>query len=218
MINPPWGIPQAAKRDDCLRYWDLCESVTLDAAVALWCNVQPSELAALGFSTSCMDVKRQLIVEALAAGRLEYKSLAVPRSDGRGMWYGAGLDELIEKDGLRISKASLRRWFEQLPFDDRPAFLFDESRQAEALPDGSDVAEMNTTKALACMALILAKQGGRFSKGNDNKPNAAEIGRAVEEAARQAFGNDVRGFQSFHKKISRALALLEGENPKKGNQ
>lgn len=40
-----------------------------------------------------------------------------------------------------INKASLRRWFEQLPFEDRPAFLFDEARQA-VLPDGSEATEM----------------------------------------------------------------------------
>lgn len=43
---------------------------------------------------------------------------------------GAPINDLLEKDRLVINKASLRRWFEQLPFDDRPAFLFEEARQA----------------------------------------------------------------------------------------
>nr|MBS0019026.1 hypothetical protein [Gammaproteobacteria bacterium] len=68
---------------------------------------------------------------------------------------GAPLDELLAKDRLLIDKASLRRWFEQLPFEDRPAFLFDEARQA-VLPDASDAAEMNSLKAIAIMAHLLA--------------------------------------------------------------
>ena len=95
----------------CLRYWDLCSTVSIEAAVALWCNVEPGELRNLEFSTSCMDAKREAIIDALRGQRLDYEDRPVNRSDGRGKWYGAGLDELIEKDGVRIKKDSLRRWF-----------------------------------------------------------------------------------------------------------
>ena len=96
----------------CLRYWDLCSTVSIEAAVALWCNVEPGELRNLEFSTSCMDAKREAIIDALRGQRLDYEDRPVNRSDGRGKWYGAGLDELIEKDGVRIKKDSLRRWFD----------------------------------------------------------------------------------------------------------
>ncbi|HNC21771.1 hypothetical protein [Accumulibacter sp.] len=55
------------------------------------------------------------------------------------------MDELLAKDRLLIDKAGLRRWLEQLPFEDRPAFLFDEARQV-VMPDGSEAAEMTASR------------------------------------------------------------------------
>ncbi len=197
------------KTNGCLRYWDLCSTVSLDAAIALWCDVEPGELKGLGFSTSCMDAKREAIIDALRDNRLEYEDRPVPRADGKGLWYGAALDELIQKDGLRIKKDSLRRWFLDMPFGDRPAFLFDESRR-ENLPDGGEVAEMNTTKALAVMAWLLSENKPAMKIGG--KPNAAQIGDAVAVMAKKAFGPDTRGFEAFHKKLGKALKLLGDEN------
>ena len=157
-----------------------------------------------------MDAKREAIVDALSDGRIDYESRAVPRSDGRGMIWTNDLDELIAKDGLRIKKDSLRRWFLDMPFGDRPAFLFDEMRQADMLPDGGEVAEMNAMRALAVMAWIMSTNKSAYAIGN--RPNASEIGKAIEPLAAKAFGDDVRGFKAFHKKISKALALLESEN------
>ena len=199
-----------AAGNGCLKYWDLCSTITLDAAVALWCDVEPGELRSLNFSTSCMDAKREAIIDALRGKRLEYEDRPVPRSDGRGMWYGADLDELMAKDGLRIKKDSLRRWFLDMPFGDRPAFLFDEMRQADMLPDGGEVAEMNAMRALAVMAWIMSQNKSAYVISD--RPNASEIGKAIEPLAARAFGDDVRGFKAFHKKISKALALLESEN------
>jgi len=195
---------------ECLKYWDLCSTLTLDAAVALWCGVEPGELASLGVSTRCMDAKREAIIDALREGRLDYEDRPVPRSDGRGLWYGAGLQELIDKGGVRIKKDSLRRWFLELPIAERPAFLFDEMRQMDLLPDGGEVAEMNTQRALAVMAWLLAENKPAYQIGG--RPNASEIGKAIESLAMRAFGEDSRGFKAFHKKISKALALLEEDS------
>jgi hypothetical protein len=174
-------------KDGCLKYWDLCSTITIDAAVALWCDVEPGELRALGFSTSCMDAKREAIIDALRGGRLEYEDRPVPRSDGRGLWHGAGLDELIEKNGARIKKDSLRRWFLDMKIEDRPAFLFDEMRQADMLPDGGEIAEMNTMRALAVMAWIMSEKNPTHYSVN-NRPNATEIGKAIESLAEEVFG------------------------------
>ena len=198
-------------KDGCLKYWDLCSTITIDAAVALWCDVEPGELRGLSFSTSCMDAKREAIIDALHGGRLDYEDRPVPRSDGKGLWHGAGLDELIEKDGVRIKKDSLRRWFLDMRIEDRPAFLFDEMRQTDMLPDGGKVAEMNTMRALAVMAWIMSEKNPSNYSIN-SRPNASEIGKAIESLAAKVFGDDVRGFKSFHKKISNALALLEQDN------
>lgn len=202
---------RAGSREDCFRYWDMCSTYTLDAVVALWCDVGPGELKSLGFSTSCMDAKREAIIDALRGGRLDYQKRPVPRSDGRGLWHDAGLDELIEKDGVRVEKDSLRRWFLDMPFDDRPAFLFDETRQAALLPDGGQAGEMNTMRALGLMAWLLTENKSAFAIGG--RPNAAAIGKALEPLAARAFGENTRGLASFHKKISRALALLPDAAP-----
>lgn len=50
------------------------------------------------------------------------------------------MEPALEKDRPVINKARLRRWFKQLPFD--------EARHT-VLPDGSDVAEMNSLNAIA---------------------------------------------------------------------
>lgn len=61
------------------------------------------------------------------------------------------------------------------------------------------------------MAELLAKceNGYQYRKGDNNAPNAKAIGDAVARKARVYFGNDVRGFDSFHKKISKGLKELE---------
>lgn len=196
----------------CLRYWDLCSTVSLEAAIALWCDVEPAELRELNFSTSCMDAKREAIIDALRDARLAYEDRGIKRSDGKGYWDGAELNELIRKDGLRIKKDSLRRWFLDMPSGDRPPFLFDESRR-ENLPDGGEVAELNTMKALALMAWLLSENKSAMQIGD--KPNAARIGEAVAVMAKQAFGTDTRGFEAFHQKIGKALRLFGDGNERK---
>ncbi|MFN3958228.1 MAG: hypothetical protein ACK4Q6_12055, partial [Tepidimonas ignava] len=94
------------------------------------------------------------------------------------------------------------RWFEQLPFEDRPAFLFDEARQP-VLPDGSNVEEMNSQKALALMAVLLARQSAKYRAGE--RPNADAIAKAVLEVAYELMPNNERGLLSLHKKLSTAL-------------
>lgn len=158
-----------------------------------------------------MSAKRAALVTALRDGRLEYEDLGIvtPRSQ---VFKGAPVDELLEKHRLVIDKASLRRWFEQLPFEDRPAFLFDEARQA-ILPDGSDATEMNSLKAIAIMAHLLAASAGKYRTGE--RPNAEAIGHAVNDAAKQFFGADVRGYAPFHKKLGAALKTFGQELPQR---
>lgn len=191
----------------CLRYWDLSSQIRLADAIALWCNVDPAQLASLGFDTQCMSAKRAALVTALREGRLEYEDLGIVTARGQ-VFKGAPLDELVAKDRLLIDKASLRRWFEQLPFEDRPAFLFDEARQA-VLPDGSEAAEMNSLKAIALMAHLLAKSASKYQVGN--RPNASAISEAVIQAAEELMPSDTRGLLSFNKKLGEALKLFGPE-------
>ena len=197
--------------NNCLRYWDLADCIRIGDAIALWCGVEPAELAKLNFETQCMSAKRAALVTALRDGWLEYEDLGIVTSQGK-VFKGAPVDELIEKDRLVIVKASLRRWFEQLPFEDRPAFLFDEARQP-VLPDGSEAAEMNSPKAIALMAHLLAASAGKYRAGE--RPNSEAIGQAVNDLAKQFFGEEVRGYASFHKKIGTALKTFSKEIPQR---
>lgn len=185
----------------------------MDAAVALWCDVEPSALSDLDFSTSCMDAKRQILMEALTDKRLDYLDNGVRWSNGQ-FGPAGSLDELIRKDGLRIKKESLRRLFLDMSSGERPGFLFDESRR-ENLPDGGEVEEMNSNKALALMAWMLSEKKPAMQIGG--KPNASQIGAAVSDLAKTHFGQDGHGFQSFHKKLGKALKLLDESNPPKKN-
>ena len=193
--------------NNCLRYWDLADHIRIDDAIALWCGVEPTELASLNFETQCMSAKRAALVTALRAEHLDYEDLGIVTSRGQ-VFKGAPIDELLEKDRLVIKKASLRRWFEQLPFEDRPTFLFDEARQA-VLPDGSEAAEMNSLKAIALMAHLLAKSASKYQVGN--RPNASAISEAVIQAAEELMPSDTRGLLSFNKKLGEALKLFGPE-------
>ncbi len=198
-------------QNNCLRYWDLADHIRIDDAIALWCGVEPAALAQLNFDTQCMSAKRAALVAALRSDRLEYEDLGIVTARGQ-VFKGAPIDELLEKDRLVINKASLRRWFEQLPFEDRPAFLFDEARQT-VLPDGSEAAEMNSMKAIALMAHLLAGSAGKYRAGE--RPNAEAIGQAVNDLAKQFFGEEVRGYAAFHKKVGAALKTFSKEIPQR---
>lgn len=186
---------------NCLRYWDLADHIRIDDAIALWCGVEPAQLASLNFETQCMSAKRAALVAALRSERLEYEDLGLVTARGQ-VFKGAPIDELLEKNRLVINKTSLRRWFEQLPFEDQPPFLFDEARQP-VLPDGSDAAEMNSLKALALMATLLAQSSAKYRTGE--RPNSDAIGKAVIEAATEFMPDNKRGVFSLHKKIAQAL-------------
>jgi hypothetical protein len=150
-----------------------------------------------------MDVKRALIEQALRERCLDYE---VGFLEGRNGYVvtDPSINEAILKKAVMIRKDSLRRWFESMPINDRPAFLFDESRAIT--PDGSEVAEMNTLKALAVMAWLLAENSSQYKKGN--KPNCSAIKNALLNRATDA-GMDTKGIASLEKKIATALNLFD---------
>jgi hypothetical protein len=155
-----------------------------------------------------MDAKRAAIEDALNAGRLEYIDEGVPFDHGK-IWKGADVSELIEKNRLRIRKVSLRRWFEDMAIEDRPGFLFEDERSRKELPDGSDIMEMNSNRAIAIMAELLAESSGKYKYGK--RPNASRIGEAIRERAAEHFGEENHGLKAFDKKITKALEMLEGK-------
>ncbi|NOT13042.1 MAG: hypothetical protein HOP23_14605 [Methylococcaceae bacterium] len=196
-----------SKQNSCLHYWDLCTVIPIEHAVALWCDVEPSELARLSnYSTSCMDVKRELIEQALYDDKLDYRTTS-------GAWHNASIDELINKDQVRIKKDSLRRWFLELPTGDRPAFLFDESR-ISSIPDGTDLTETERQKLLkqiGTLALVLAKQSKKYELGE--KPNASQIAEAAQTIfdASDFPGKRGTGSSELRDSIGKGIILLTDE-------
>ena len=66
--------------NNCQRYWDLADHIRIDDAIALWCGVEPTELASLNFETQCMSAKRAALVIVLRTEHLEYVSGNAPVS------------------------------------------------------------------------------------------------------------------------------------------
>ena len=206
MTSPP---VVASTAQNCFRYWDLADSLMIDMIVALWCGVEPSDIAELKgerLSTHCTDAKRAAIEDALYSGRLDYIDEGIPTGDGT-LWMGGDVTELVQKNRLRIKKDCLRRWFEDMPIDDRPEVFFEEERTQKEMPDGSEVAEMNSNLGIAIMAQMLAESAGKYKHGE--RPNAAQITEGINERAVEHFGGDKHGLMAFHKKITKALRLLE---------
>ena len=58
-------MPTLNTSNHCLRYWDLADHIRIDDAIALWCGVEPAELATLNFETQWMSAKRATLVTAL---------------------------------------------------------------------------------------------------------------------------------------------------------
>ena len=202
-MAPPFSVSTA---QNCLRYWDLADSLKINMIVALWCGMEPSDTGAERLSTHCMDAKRAAIEDALYSGRLDYIDEGIPTGNGK-LWMGGDVTELVQKNRLRIQRDCLRRWFEDMPIDDRPEFLFEEERAQKEMPDGSEVAEMNSNMGIAIMAQMLAESAGKYKHGE--RPNAAQITEGINERATEHFGGDKHGLKAFHKKITKALRLLE---------
>jgi hypothetical protein len=68
-------MPDSASSNHCLRDWDLADHIRIDDAIALWCGVEPAELAKLNFETQRMSAKRAALVTALRNGRRDSEGL-----------------------------------------------------------------------------------------------------------------------------------------------
>jgi hypothetical protein len=201
LMNRP---PSPNYGSSCEQYLRLSDAFTIDQAAALWCSGDPGEdIAVLRAAAPCFTIKHDLIFQAVAHGKL-------PASlDGDGV--AVDYKNLFEskRQRLRIMRTDLVAWFESLPTGDRPAFLFDGGADAE-LPDVSEVAEMTANRAIAIMAWLLTTNRPAMQIGE--RPNAKAIGEAVADLARRQFGEDVRGFASFHKRVSNAMKTLETDS------
>ena len=97
----------ASTAQNCLRHWDLADSLKIDMIVALWCGIEPSDIAEFKrerLSTYCTDAKRAAIEDALYSGRLDYIDEGIPYGDGE-IFMGSGVPQLAQKDRLRVKRA-----------------------------------------------------------------------------------------------------------------
>lgn len=114
----------------------------------------------------------------------------------------------VDPDETTVSRADLKAWCDTQQL--RPS-IFYPCIQRDASPpvdppredEAGEIAEANADKALAVMAWLLSRQAKKFKNGD--KPNQAQIAKAVEPLAKEHFGDDVRGFDALHKRLARAL-------------
>lgn len=94
------------------------------------------------------------------------------------------------------------------PTDLKMLFDSNETMQKEISSDPES--NITTLQAIGIMAELLAEVEGchKYRKGEKNV-NANAIGVAVAARAKMRFGDDIRGFDSFNKKISEGLKALE---------
>lgn len=76
-------MPTPTSSNHCLRYWDLTDHIRIDDAIALWCGVEPAELAKLKFETQRMSAKLAALITALRDGRLGYEDLGLLTGQGK---------------------------------------------------------------------------------------------------------------------------------------
>lgn len=88
--------------NNCLRYRDLADHIQLPDAIALWCGVEPVELAELKYETRCMSAKRAALVTVLRDGRLEYEDLGIVTARGQ-VFKGAPIKVRVQKM-LRLAR------------------------------------------------------------------------------------------------------------------
>lgn len=134
------------------------------------------------------------------------------------------LSPVIGKNGIGIDGSFIKPLFKRDAIDSLLNFdtTQDESNSSENEDLKIKIAELeqrcliekepiSTLQAVGIMAQLLAssERGNKYRIGENNKPNAKAIGDAVANKARTYFGEDIRGFDSFNKKISESLKLLE---------
>lgn len=110
-------------------------------------------------------------------------------------WKEAIEPQKLTRNQLRVTRASLDK------------FLSTNNRNKVNTDEG-EIAEMNSDKALAIMAIMLSKKSASYKIGN--RPNSAKIADEIYETATKHFSeNQLKGLNSFHKRISKALKTLD---------
>lgn len=215
------------QNQNCYQFWKLSKSLKIDDIVALWCNVEPSQfnhfVSTTGYSPSCADAKRVAIEDALINDELDYIDEGTPTRHGT-LWMGNPVEELIQKNRLRINKEVLKEWFitkyEQGYLDEIPTFLDEEKQKAQQLGEqrahqelpNKEMTTRNKNTAIKIMYAMLIKCGW-----DNNFPMSQNRGSANSEILTLL---DELGLSVGHKTIGEFLQevqKLEKEYPRKSS-
>ncbi len=111
----------------------------------------------------------------------------------------------LDINNTLLSKSSLLTWALSKNFKIPPVLTaYSESDSTKQL---GKIAEMNCEGALAIMAYLLSEN--KRALMISGRPNCEAIAKEVSVLAKKHFGEDVRGFTAFHKKLANALKTLE---------
>ncbi|MDN5923757.1 MAG: hypothetical protein L0H70_02015 [Xanthomonadales bacterium] len=208
-INPFDWLPRWANKDP----------LSLFDAAALLCDLEPLERAKRNDASATMQLERERIavmfgrlVTAMDNGRL---TGTVPRgqSGGQLVDYGfsreprrAPIHKYIDARKEIISRADLQAWV-GLHEGWRPIVFFglpDAASETTTTTGTTTTGEMNANRAIAAMALMLVQRGPSSWK-RGTRPNVSQIANYVVTIAQELYGEDVKGFEQFRKRLASAL-------------
>lgn len=189
----------------------LTGTVCIDYAVALWSGISLEELDSTYASHDIFEAKRSAVISALRDERLEWSDAGKDSSLGNEQTDAPSVDDLIEQGRVAIHEHSLRSWLAQIGFSGLPEVPLRKSRSAD-WPRVSAAADLNRDIVIAALADLLAEAAPEIY-GIANRPNAKQIGLAIDVRTKAWFGPDVQGFSSSRKTVSTALRRAGKEVP-----
>jgi len=188
---------------------DLTGTVCIDYAVALWSGISLEELDSTYASHDIFETKRAAVISAVRDGRLEWSDAgaALSKESARGL----SVDDLIGQGRVAIHEHSLRFWLAQIGFSELQEVPLRKSHSA-GWSRGNAAADLNRDIVIAAMADMLAEAAPE-TYAVAGRPNAAQIGLAIDVRTKEWFGPDVQGFASSRKTVSNALRRARQEVP-----
>ncbi|MGH8082650.1 MAG: hypothetical protein ACREP7_18885 [Lysobacter sp.] len=190
---------------------DLTGTVCIDYAVALWSGITLEELDSMYASHDIFETKRSAVVSALQEGRLEWSDAGAGAALSNGQLDAPPVDDLVSQGRVAIHEHSLRSWLAQIGFHELPEVALRKSRSAD-WSRGNAATDLNRDIIIATLANLLAEAAPETYAVAD-RPNASQIGLAIDVRTKEWFGPDVQGFSSSRKTISNALYRAQREVP-----
>lgn len=220
------------QNQNCYQFWSLAKSLRIKEIVALWCDVEPSQfnhfVQQTGYTPSCADAKKVAIEDALISGELEYIDEGLPYGNGK-TWMGGDIEELLQKNKLRVEKGVLKEWFitkyEQGQLEEMPTFLDEEKQKSQILSEQREGQELpfkemgtrNKNTAIKIMYAMLIKCGWdntypmSQNRGSANSEITTLLDSLELSVGHKTIGEFLQEVQSLEAQHPRNL-ILKGED------